>query len=93
MGINTSKPTSTFTVDGYIEATKGFLVDGRPVSAIAVSGIARPQATEGTSNNFFGTNAGNPGLTGIQNFFLAAGLDTSRRRGPRTLSSAIRPEF
>jgi len=31
IGINTTNPTATLTVDGYIETTKGFLVNGRPI--------------------------------------------------------------
>jgi hypothetical protein len=72
MGINTTQPTSTLTVDGYIESTKGFLVNGRPVGVGGFSfGSAQPLSTEGDSNNFFGTWAG-AANTGSSNSFFGA---------------------
>jgi len=66
MGINTTNPTSTLTVDGYIETTKGFLINGRPVGGIGVGlpGGAQPLSSEGTFNSLFGQDAGawNTGL-------------------------------
>ena len=67
VGINTTKPTSTFTVDGYIEATKGFLVNGRPVGGIGLVGGSQPLSSEGSDNNFFGWNAGHSITDGIGN--------------------------
>jgi hypothetical protein len=73
MGINTTKPTSTFTVDGYIESTKGFLVNGRPVGRFGVIGGSQP-LWEGPSNTWYGTNAGNSTMTGLFNSFF--GVDS-----------------
>lgn len=71
MGIHTAQPTSTLTVDGYIETTKGFLVNGKPIASIGMSlpGGARPLMAEGGSNNFFGTGAGAV-TTGTMNSFF-----------------------
>ena len=76
LGINTTKPTSTLTVDGYIESTKGFLVNGRPVGGVGLGlpGGRLPLYLEGPSNSFFGTNAGNGSMTGTFNSFF--GVDT-----------------
>ncbi len=82
MGINTTTPTSTFTVDGYIEATKGFLVDGRPLRGFGLVGGSQPLYLEGVSNSLFGTNAGNGTMTGTYNSFF--GVDS----GSATTSGA-----
>jgi hypothetical protein len=74
VGINTTKPTSTLTVDGYIESTKGFLVSGRPVGGFRLPGGGPSLYTEGASNSFFGTNSGNGTMTGLYNSFF--GVDT-----------------
>ena len=71
IGINTTKPTSTLTVDGYIETTKGVLVNGRPVGiGFGLIGGSQPLYTEGASNNSFGTGAG--GTIGTENSFFGA---------------------
>jgi len=72
IGINTTKPTSALTVDGYIEATKGFLVNGKPVGiGFGLIGGSQPlSGTEGSSNNYFGTGAG--GASGTANSFFGA---------------------
>ncbi len=71
IGINTTKPTSTLTVDGYIEATKGFLVNGKPVGVgFGLIGGNQPLNTETNSNNYFGINAGGTG--GNYNSFFGA---------------------
>jgi len=69
MAINTTQPTSTLTVDGYIESTKGFLVNGRPIPLVAGFNGSLPLATEGTSNNFFGTGAGAANTALYNSFF------------------------
>jgi len=81
IGVNTAAPTSTLTVDGYIESTKGFLVNGRPVGAIGLVGSAQPLSIEGSSNNFFGTGAGASNTTGYQNSFFGASAGTSTSTG------------
>jgi len=80
VGINTAQPASTLTVDGYIEATKGFLVNGKPIGGIGMSllGGAQPLMTEGGSNNFFGTGAGAVTTGTLNSFFgAAAGYDNT----------------
>jgi hypothetical protein len=72
VGINTTQPTSTLTVDGYIESTKGFLVNGRPIRFGSLGGGAVPLSTEGDSNNFFGTAAGYSNTTGWSNAFFGS---------------------
>jgi len=78
VGINTAKPTSTLTVDGYIEATKGFLIGGKPIGSngIGLSGGARPLGTEDVVNTFYGDAAGAANTTGMLNAFFgnAAGI-------------------
>jgi len=89
MGINTIKPTSTFTVDGYVESTKGFLVNGRPVGGIGLMTGSKPLYVEqegraifgyqagpvNTALNiaFFGCNAGNHNTSGAGNAFFGQG--------------------
>ncbi len=71
IGINTTKPTSTLTVDGYIEATKGFLVNGKPVMGgigFGPNGGTQPLAWESSDNNYFGIGSGGPG--GLKNSFF-----------------------
>jgi len=59
IGVNTTKPTSTLTVDGYIETTKGFLVNGRPIGAgFGLIGGTRPLYTEAPGESIFGDQAG-----------------------------------
>jgi len=81
VGINTASPTSALTVDGYIEATKGFLVNGRPVGPSAVFGGVKPLAIETDSNNFFGSGAGAANTTGYQNSFFGAQAGASNTTG------------
>jgi hypothetical protein len=81
MGINTTKPTSTLTVDGYIESTKGFLVNGRPVGRFGLFGGNQPLWVEGASNSFFGTNAGNATMTGILNSFFGVNSGSATTSG------------
>ncbi|RPI27423.1 MAG: hypothetical protein EHM61_08510 [Acidobacteria bacterium] len=72
VGIGTMEPTSTLTVDGYIESTKGFLVNGRPIGGggFGLSGGANPlSGTIVGTNSFFGTQAGATG-SGMQNSFF-----------------------
>ena len=69
MGIGTTKPTSALTVDGYIESTKGFLVNGRPLGGFGLIGGSQPLSTEG-DNNYFGNHAG--GTSGDFNSFFGA---------------------
>jgi len=69
IGINTTNPTATLTVDGYIETTKGFLVNGRPIGGIGLFGGTQPLATEGNFNVFFGQFAGEV-TTGLYNSFF-----------------------
>lgn len=76
MGINTTEPTSTLTVDGYIESTKGFLVNGRPVGGFGLIGGNKPLYLEGGSNSFFGTSAGSGITTGSLNSFF--GVDAGK---------------
>jgi len=83
MGINTTKLTSALTVDGYIEASKGFLINGRPLGGIAFFGSAQPFATEGSSNNFFGSGAGTAIAGGSDNSFFGASSGTSDTSGSR----------
>jgi len=70
IGINTTQPTSTLTVDGYIETTKGFLVNGRPLPAVGGFTGSQPLMSESSSNNFFGTGAGAANTTGTYNSFF-----------------------
>jgi len=72
MGIGTTKPTSALTVDGYIESTKGFLVNGKPVggTGFGLIGGSQPLSTETGNNNYFGDNAG--GAAGDYNSFFGA---------------------
>ncbi|RPI17860.1 MAG: hypothetical protein EHM61_29050, partial [Acidobacteria bacterium] len=80
VGIGTPHPTATLTVEGYIEATKGFLVNGRPLSSLGGLIGSAPLYAEGTSNNFFGTGAGAANSAGTQNSFfgaLAGNLNTT----------------
>jgi len=72
VGIGTSHPTSTLTVEGYIEATKGFLINGRPLSSFGGLIGSAPLYAEESSNNFFGTGAGAAITTGTQNSFFGA---------------------
>ena len=81
IGIGTTKPTSTLTVDGYIEATKGFLVNGRPVQPGFFGGGASLLATEGSSNNFFGTGAGASNTIGKLNAFFGGNAGYSNTSG------------
>ncbi|RPI27669.1 MAG: hypothetical protein EHM61_07700 [Acidobacteria bacterium] len=83
MGINTTKPTSTLTVDGYIEATKGFLVNGRPVGGIGFGllGGSQPLVTEGGSNNYFGTGAGAAMTSGYSNSFFGGHAGEANANG------------
>lgn len=81
MGINTPKPTSTLTVNGYIETTKGFLLNGRPFPAIGGFVGSRPLSTEGSSNNFFGTGAGASMTTGSYNSFFGANAGQANTTG------------
>ena len=76
VGINTAKPTSSLTVDGYIESTKGFLVNGRPVGGIGLIGGSQPLNYESDDNNYFGTGAG-AGGTGNSLFGAYAGDNTT----------------
>ncbi|RPI28219.1 MAG: hypothetical protein EHM61_05915 [Acidobacteria bacterium] len=80
VGINTTKPTSALTVDGYIESTKGFLVNGRPLTAFGGIFDARPLTTESASNNFFGTGAG-AATTGTRNSFFGADAGNDNTSG------------
>jgi len=93
MGINTTQPTSTLTVDGYIETTKGFLVNGRPLGGIGLSVGSQPLFWEGGNNSLFGTGAGASNPAGTYNsFFLATRPGTKPQGGTATPSSAPRPE-
>jgi len=59
VGINTTQPSSTLTVDGYIETTKGFLVNGRPVGiGFGLIGGSQPLYVEDPGKAIFGSNAG-----------------------------------
>ena len=80
VGIGTIQPTSTLTVDGYIESTKGFLVNGRPLPLIAGFGGVNPLSTEGSSNNFFGTGAG-AANTALYNSFFGGGAGQANTSG------------
>ncbi|RPI22854.1 MAG: hypothetical protein EHM61_21205 [Acidobacteria bacterium] len=80
MGISTTKPTSTLTVDGYIEATKGFLVNGRPFPSSGGFLGAVPLSTEGASNSYFGTGAGAT-TTGTQDSFFGANAGSVNTTG------------
>jgi len=83
IGINTTKVTSTLTVDGYIETTKGFLVNGRPIGGIGFGliGGSQPLSVEGASNNFFGTGAGAANPTGEGNSFFGGNAGQSTTTG------------
>ncbi|RPI21072.1 MAG: hypothetical protein EHM61_25640 [Acidobacteria bacterium] len=85
MGINTATPTSTLTVDGYVEATKGFLVNGRPLGGTGFGflGSAQPLSMESSSSNYFGTGAGLSNTTGIFNSFFGAAAGLSNTEGHR----------
>ncbi len=85
IGIGTTKPTSTLTVDGYVEATKGFLVNGKPVGmGLGLIGGSQPLSSEGdfNGNSYFGTNAGTVLTNGFYNSFF--GVDS----GSTTTSGA-----
>jgi len=69
VGINTTTPTSTLTVDGYIESTKGFLVNGRPVGGPALLGSSQPLYLEDFSNSFFGYHSGDKTFRVHNSFF------------------------
>jgi len=58
LGVNTTKPSSTLTVDGYIETTKGFLVNGRPLPAIGGFMGVQPLYAETGATIWFGEGAG-----------------------------------
>ncbi|RPI28444.1 MAG: hypothetical protein EHM61_05070 [Acidobacteria bacterium] len=81
IGINTTQPTSTFTVDGYVESTKGFLVNGRPLTALGGFVGSQPLATETNSNNFFGTGAGGANTSGYANSFFGGVAGASNTTG------------
>lgn len=81
VGINTTKPTSTLTVDGYIESTKGFLVNGRPLPAVGGLFGTTPLSTESTNNNLFGNSAGSAITTGNFNSFFGASSGSSDTTG------------
>ncbi|RPI28698.1 MAG: hypothetical protein EHM61_04165 [Acidobacteria bacterium] len=81
MGINTVQPNSTLTVDGYIEATKGFLVNGRPLSIIGGFGGVQPLSSEGYGNNFFGTGAGASNAGDNNNSFFGGDAGFSNTTG------------
>ena len=80
MGINTTKPTSILTVDGYIESSKGFLVDGKPVRGFGVFGGSQPLNYESDDNNYFGTGAGAGAGTGNSFFGAYAGDNATGNR-------------
>ncbi len=70
VGINTTQPTSTLTVDGYIETTKGFLVNGRPVGiGFGLIGGSQPLYVEDPGKAIFGSNAGAVNTAGNVAFF------------------------
>jgi len=79
LGVNTTRPSSTLTVDGYIETTKGFLLNGRPLPAIGGFMGSQPLMTETNNNNFFGTGAGALITSGAGNSFFGglAGHDNT----------------
>ncbi|RPI26858.1 MAG: hypothetical protein EHM61_10405 [Acidobacteria bacterium] len=79
LGINTTQPTSTLTVDGYIETTKGFLVNGRPLPAIGGLVGTQPLYSETGSNSYFGQGAGTALVGGYNNslFGFDAGHKTT----------------
>jgi len=82
VGISTAKPTSTLTVDGYIETTKGFLVNGRPIGAgFGLIGGSQPLYTETDNNNFFGIGAGASNTTGSLNSFFGVVSGTVNTTG------------
>ncbi|RPI20672.1 MAG: hypothetical protein EHM61_26555 [Acidobacteria bacterium] len=81
LGINMTEPTSTLTVDGYIETTKGFLVNGRPLPTVGGFVGTRPLSAETATNNFFGTWAGDSNTTGTCNSFFGGSAGTSNTTG------------
>jgi len=81
LGINTTQPTSTLTVDGYIETTKGFLVNGRPLPAVGGFLGTKPLLTETDGNNYFGVGAGASNTTGHHNAFFGAAAGYSNTGG------------
>ncbi|RPI26621.1 MAG: hypothetical protein EHM61_11225 [Acidobacteria bacterium] len=81
MGINTTDTTSTLTVDGYIESTKGFLVNGRPLGSVGGVIGMKPQALEGINNNYFGTGAGASNTTGYYNSYFGAAAGQANTSG------------
>jgi len=82
VGVNTTTPTSTLTVDGYIESTKGFLVNGRPIGGIGfgLSGGSQPLFTEVAGKAIFGTGAGSVD-TAVNVAFFGANAGHSNTTG------------